>query len=100
MPEHKVLLYEYYKEKQKNPMPEMDDQMLFVYEAVINEALFNGYQVKVTYYDVVCSDIKSCKDHVQRIDYFDRCIKLIERRDNIEKIPFKQIISVEIISDL
>jgi len=100
MPEHKALLYEYYKEKQKIPMPEMDEQMLFVYEEVINEALFNGYQVKVTYYDDVCSDMKSCMGHVQRIDYFDRCIKLIDRRDNIEKIPFKQIISVEIISDL
>lgn len=30
MPEHKALLYEYYEEKQKISMPEIDDQMMFV----------------------------------------------------------------------
>lgn len=99
MPEYKALLYEYYKEKQKIPMPEMDEQMMFVYEEVINEALFNGYQVRVTYYDNVCGEVNSCKGHVQRIDYFDRCIKLIEKQSNIEQITFKQIVCVEILSD-
>lgn len=100
MPEHKALLYEYYKEKQKIPMPEMDDQMMFIYEEVINEALFNGHQIKITYYDDACGDMKSCKGHVQRIDYFDRYIKLIEKRNNIEKIAFKQIVGVELLFDL
>lgn len=100
MPEHKALLYEYYKEKQKIPMPEMDDQMMFVYEEVINEALFNGYQIKITYYDDVCSDIKSCRGHVQRIDYFNHCINLIEKRNNIAKIAFKQIVGVELLTVL
>lgn len=99
MPEHKALLYDYYKEKQKIPMPEMDDQMMFVYEEIINEALFKGYQIKISYYDDVFSEVKSSKGYVQRIDYFERCIKLIEKQSNIEQITFKQIVCVEILSD-
>ena len=64
MPEHKALLYEYYEEKQKISMPEIDDQMMFVYEDVINETLFNGYQIKVTYYDDVCGDMKSSRGNI------------------------------------
>ncbi|MER2010450.1 MAG: YolD-like family protein [Psychrobacillus sp.] len=100
MPEHKALLYEYYKEKQKISMPEMDDQMLFVYEEVINEALFSGYQISVTYYDDVCSDMKSCKGHVQRIDYFDKCVSLIGKKNFMENIPFKKIVGVELMSEI
>lgn len=100
MPKHKALLYEYYKEKQKIPMAEMDEQMMFIYEEVINEALFNGYQIKITYYDDVCGDMKSCRGHVQRIDYFDHCINMIEKRNNIDKIAFKQIVGVELLNNL
>lgn len=61
----------------------MDDQMMFVYEEVINEALFNGYRIKITYYDSVSGNVKSFKGHVKRIDYFNRCIKLIEKKSDV-----------------
>ncbi|MER2008865.1 MAG: YolD-like family protein [Psychrobacillus sp.] len=100
MPEHKALLYEYYKEKQKIPMPEMDEQMMFVYEEVINEALLNGNQIKITYYDNVSSVMKSSKGYVQRINYSEKCVKLITRQNVTGTIEFEKIVGVEMISEL
>lgn len=97
MPEHKALLYEYYKEKQKIPMPEMDEQMMFFYEEVINEALIKGNQIKVTYYDNISSNMKSCNGYVQRIDYFDKCVRLIKKQNDIECIAFDKIVGIELI---
>lgn len=99
MPEHKALLYEYYKEKQKIPMPEMDEQMMFVYEEVINEALFNGNQIKITYYDNISGDIKFCKGYVQKIDYLERCVKLLGKQTNTGKVAFERIIGIELLDD-
>lgn len=100
MPEHKTLLYEYYKETHKIPMPQMDDQIMFVYEEVINEALFNGDQIKVTYYDTISGNMKSCKGHVRQIDYFERCVRLIGSQTSTESIPFTKILAVELLSTL
>lgn len=38
--EHKVLLYEYYRVKQQIKRTEIDEQTLFMYEEVINEAMY------------------------------------------------------------
>ncbi|MEK4649647.1 YolD-like family protein [Exiguobacterium sp. FSL W8-0210] len=100
MPEHKALLYEYYKEKQKIPMPEMDEQMMFVYEEAINEALINGNQIKITYYDSTSGDMKSCKGYIQRIDDVERCVRLIGSNTSTGKIDFEKIVGIELLSDI
>ncbi|STO53256.1 YolD-like protein [Exiguobacterium aurantiacum] len=49
MPEHKALLTKYYKEIQKIEMPDIDEQVLSVYENVLNDAIFSGDLVEVKY---------------------------------------------------
>ncbi|MDQ6468768.1 YolD-like family protein [Exiguobacterium acetylicum] len=100
MPEHKALLYEYYKEKQKIKMPEMDEQTLFIYENAINEAMFEGNRVKVSFYNDLTGEIKDVSGYVKKLDYFKNILNLFGNQNNIVEIPFKKIVKVEILNEL
>lgn len=100
MPEHKALLYEYYKEKQKIQMPEIDEQTFFIYENVINEAMFEGNQVNVSFYDDFTNEIKTVSGYVKQLDYFKSTLNLYGKQNKIEKIAFKKIVRVESSNEL
>ena len=47
IPEHKVLLTKYHKEIQKIEMRDVDEQVISVYENVLNDAICSGDMVEV-----------------------------------------------------
>ena len=47
IPEHKALLTKYHKEIQKIEMRDVDEQVLSVYENVLNDAICSGDMVEV-----------------------------------------------------
>lgn len=95
MPEHKALLYDYYKEKQKIPMPEMDEQMLSIYDEFLTEALFKGNQVKVHYYKSSDGEIRTFKGYVQKIDEYKKELDMISSTGEKKSIPFGSITNLE-----
>ncbi|WP_214861711.1 YolD-like family protein [Exiguobacterium sp. s161] len=78
----------------------MDDQMMFVYEEIISEALFNGSQIKITYYDNFSCSMKYINGSVKIMDYNDKCVKLISRQNETGTIEFEKIVGIEMISEL
>lgn len=95
MPEYKALLYEYYKEKQKIPMPELDEQMLSIYDEFLTEALFKGSQVKAYYFESKDGEIKTFKGYVQKIDEYKKRIELVSIKGEKKSIPFGSITNLE-----
>lgn len=86
MLEHKALLYEYYEEKQKIPMPKLDEQMLSIYDEFLTEALFKRSQFKAYYFERIDGEIKTIKGYVQKInEYKSQCH---QRRKEINSIWF------------
>ncbi|WP_034769449.1 YolD-like family protein [Exiguobacterium artemiae] len=95
MPEHKALLYEYYKEKQKIQMPELDEQMLSIYDEFLTEALFKGNQVTVHYFESRDSEIKTFKGYVQKIDEYKKRIEIVSLKGERKLISFGSITNLE-----
>lgn len=93
MPEHKALLTKYYKEIQKIEMPDVDEQVLSVYENVLNDAIFSGDLVEVKYVEE--REMKRFKGFVHRTNYLERTVELANQRDGIIHVPFEAIIHVE-----
>ncbi|MET2871869.1 YolD-like family protein [Exiguobacterium profundum] len=93
MPEHRALLTKYYKEIQKIEMPEIDEQVLSIYENVLNGAIFSGDMVEVKY--VEKQEVKRFKGFVHRTNYTERTVELANERDGIIHVAFEAIVNVE-----
>lgn len=93
MPEHRSLLTKYYKEIQKIEMPDVDEQVLSVYENVLNDAIFSANMVEVKYVEE--REMKRFKGFVHRTNYMERTVELSNQRDGIIYMPFEAIIHVE-----
>lgn len=93
MPEHKALLTKYYKEIQKIEMPEIDEQVLSIYENVLNDAIFSGDLVEVRYVEE--RQMKRFKGFVHRTNYLERTVELANERYGITNVPFESIVQVE-----
>lgn len=93
MPEHKALLTKYYKEIQKIEMPDVDEQILSVYENVLNDAIFSEDMVEVKYVEE--REMKRFKGFVHRTNYMERTVELAKERDGIIKVPFESIVHVK-----
>lgn len=94
MPEYKALLYEYYKEKQKIPMPEMDEQMLSVYSDVLNEALLKGDMVKVSYYESKECKVCSFAGYIKRLNELNKQVEMVSLNGESTFIPFDMVIKI------
>ncbi|WP_214701372.1 hypothetical protein [Exiguobacterium sp. s57] len=46
----------------------MDEQALFIYENPINEAIFGGNQMKVSFYSDVTGEIKALSGYIKQMD--------------------------------
>lgn len=86
MPVHKALLTKYYKEIPKIEMPDVDGQVLSVYENVLNDAIFSGDMVEVRYVEI--REIKRFKGFVHRTNYMERTVELANQWDEIIHVPF------------
>ncbi|RHB46844.1 YolD-like family protein [Exiguobacterium sp. AM39-5BH] len=92
MPEHKALLTKYYKEIQKIEMPDIDEQVLSVYENVLNDAIFSGDMVEVRYVEE--REMKRFKGFVHRTNYMERTIELGNQREGTIYVHFEKIVQV------
>ncbi|ERG68029.1 YolD-like family protein [Exiguobacterium chiriqhucha] len=97
MPEHKALLTKYYKEIQRIEMPNIDEQVLSIYENVLNDAIFSGDVVEVKYVEE--REMRRFKGFVHRTNYMERTVELANQRDGVIQVPFEAIIYVERSSD-
>ena len=93
MPEHRALLTKYYKEIQKIDMPDVDEQVLSVYENVLNDAIFSGDLVEVRYVEE--REMKRFRGFVHRTNYMGRTVELANQRDGVIHVSFEAIIHVE-----
>lgn len=92
MPEHKALLIKYYREVQKVEMPDVDEQLLEVYERLLNDAIFSGDQVTVRY--VLGGEVCQFRGFVHRVDYVDRFVELANERDGVVQVVFDALVFV------
>lgn len=93
IPEHRALLIPYYKEIQKNDMPELDEQILSLYENTLNDAIYNGDRVEVKF--IVEGEIQIFKGFVHRTNYEKQEVELADERRQVIHIPFEQIVHIE-----
>lgn len=89
MPEHKALLIKYYREVQKVELPDVDEQLLEVYELLLNDAIFSGDQVTVRY--VENREMQQFNGFVHRVDYMERMVELANERDGVVQVAFDAI---------
>lgn len=97
IPEHRALLIRYYKEIQKIDMPELDEQIISLYENILNDAIYNGDRVEVKF--MVDREIQNFKGFVHRTNYEKQEVELADERKGVIHIPFEQIVHVERQSD-
>lgn len=74
-------------------MPNVDEQVLSVYENVLNDAIFSGDMAEIKYMED--REIKRFKGFVHRTDYMEQTIELANQRDAVIYVPFDTIIYVE-----
>ena len=74
-------------------MRDVDEQVLSVYENVLNDAIFSGDLVEVKY--VEKREMKRFKGFVHRTNYKERAVELANQRDGIIHVAFETIIHVE-----
>ncbi|OGX77818.1 hypothetical protein A6395_15285 [Exiguobacterium sp. SH31] len=74
-------------------MTDFDEQVLSVYENVLNDAIFSGDMVAVKY--VAEREIKRFKGFVHRTNYLERTVELANQRDGLIHVSFEKIVQVE-----
>ena len=90
MPEHVALLKRYYAQIQKIELPDLDEQLLYLWQTELERAIREGYQLEVTLFlDGLTTSIRG---YVHAIYYAEREVELFD--GEVRRVPFGDILSV------
>lgn len=90
MPEHVDLLKRYYAQIQKIELPDLDEQLLYLWQTELERAIREGDQVEVTLF--VDGLTTSMRGYVHAIYYAERKVELFDGK--VRRVPFSDILSV------
>ena len=90
MPEHVALLKRYYAQIQKIELPDLDEQLLYLWQTELERAIREGDQVEVTLF--VDGLTTSMRGYVHAIYYAAREVALFD--GEVRRVPFGDILSV------
>lgn len=90
MPEHVALLKRYYAQIQKIELPDLDEQLLYLWQTELERAIREGDQVEVTLF--VDGLTTSMRGYVYAIYYAEREVELFDGK--VRRVPFSDILSV------
>ncbi|TCI52204.1 YolD-like family protein [Exiguobacterium sp. SH1S21] len=90
MPEHVALLKKYYAHVQKIELPDIDEQLLYMWQTELERAIREGDQVELTLFEDGIA--RSVRGYVHAIYYAEREVELFDT--DVRRIPFSHILSV------
>ncbi len=90
MPEHVALLKRYYAQIQKIELPDLDEQLLYLWQTELERAIREGDAVDVTLFED--GTTRSLRGYVHAIYYAEREVELFDGA--VQRIPFANILSV------
>ncbi|OGX79996.1 MULTISPECIES: YolD-like family protein [unclassified Exiguobacterium] len=90
MPEHVALLKKYYAHVQKIELPDIDEQLLYLWQTELERAIREGDQVELTLFEDGLA--RSMRGYVHAIYYAEREVELFDT--DVRRIPFSHILSV------
>ncbi|RHB51623.1 MULTISPECIES: YolD-like family protein [unclassified Exiguobacterium] len=90
MPEHVALLKKYYAHVQKIELPDLDEQLLYLWQTELERAIREGDAVELTLFDNGMTH--TVRGYVHAIYYAEREVELFDT--DVRRIPFGQILSV------
>lgn len=90
MPEHVALLKRYYAQIQKIELPDLDEQLLYLWQTELERAIREGDAVEVTVFEDGAT--RSIRGYVHAIYYAEREVELFDGA--VQRIPFANILSV------
>lgn len=90
MPEHVALLKRYYAQIQKIELPDLDEQLLYLWQTELERAIREGDAVEVTVFEDGVT--RSVRGYVHAIYYAEREVELFDGA--VRRIPFGHVLAV------